>query len=79
MEAEQEAEVVFSREEVESGESYDSEELLEKGTTDAMAIRDSGKLIKPERDSLVNMGENLTRDNLKELRRMKKEIVDPKI
>lgn len=63
----------------ESNESYDSEELLEKGTTEAMAIRDSGELIKPERESLVNMGENLTRDNLKELRKMKKEIVDPKI
>ena len=44
-----------------------------------MAIRASGKLIKPERDSLVNMGENLKKDNIKEIKRMKKEIVQPNL
>lgn len=44
-----------------------------------MAIRDSGNMIPPERDSMVNMGENLTRDNIREMRRMKNEIVDPEI
>ena len=44
-----------------------------------MAIRASGKLIKPERDSLVNMGENMKKDNIKEIKRMKKEIVQPNL
>ena len=62
-----------------SDESYDSEEMLEKGATEAMALRDSSGLIQPERDSLVNMGENKNRDNMRELRKMKKEIVDPRL
>ena len=62
----------------ESDESYDSEDIIEKGANGVMAIRDSGAgLIQPERDSMVNMGENMTRDNYRELRKMKKEIVDP--
>lgn len=55
-------------------ESYDSEEVLGKGTS---AIRASGGLIKPERESMVNMGENVIRDNIREIRKMKKEIVEP--
>ena len=62
-----------------SDESYDSEEMLEKGATGAMALRDSSGLIQPERDSMVNMGENKNRDNMRELRKMKKEIVDPRL
>ena len=61
-----------------SEESYDSEELLQKGANGVMAIRDSGAgLLQLERDSMVNMGENMTKDNIRELRKMKKEIVDP--
>ena len=62
-----------------SDESYDSEEMLERGATGAMALRDSSGLIQPERDSMVNMGENKNRDNMRELRKMKKEIVDPRL
>ena len=62
-----------------SEESYDSEDMLEKGATGAMALRDSSGLIQPERDSMVNMGENMNRDNMRELRKMKKEIVDPRL
>ena len=50
---------------------------MEKGAANAMAIRASGTLIKPERESMANMGENLTRDNIKEMRKMKNEIVEP--
>ena len=60
-------------------ESYDSEELNEKGTTDVMAFRASGSLIAQERDSMVNMGENLTKNNIRELRKMKREIVEPNL
>ena len=60
-------------------ESYDSEELNEKGTKDAMAFRASGSLIAPERDSMVNMGENMTKNNIRELRQMKREIVEPNL
>ena len=62
--------------EQDSDESYDSEEVLCKGTAGAMAIRASGGLIKPERESMVNMGENIIRDNIREMRKMKKEIVE---
>ena len=44
-----------------------------------MAIRDSSGLIHQERDSMVNMGENMAKDNMRELRKMKKEIVDPRL
>ena len=60
-------------------ESYDSEELHEKGAADAMALRASGGLILQDRDSMVNMGENLTKDNIRELRKMKREIVEPNL
>ena len=53
--------------------------MLEKGANGAMALRDSSGLIQPERDSLVNMGENMARDNMREIRKMKKEIVDPRL
>ena len=49
--------------------------MLEKGAVDAMAIRASGNLIAPVSESLVNMGENLTKNNIRELKKMKKEIV----
>ena len=64
----------------EDDESYDSEDILEKGpNAEAMAMRDSTGLIDPLSESLVNMGENNMRDNIKEIRRMNKEIVDPKV
>mmetsp|Transcript_41444 Transcript_41444/g.54529 ORF Transcript_41444/g.54529 Transcript_41444/m.54529 type:complete len:110 (-) Transcript_41444:335-664(-) len=44
-----------------------------------MALRNSAKLIKPERDSMVNMGENLAKDKMKELKKIKKEIVEPNL
>ena len=44
-----------------------------------MAIRESNNLIDVTGDSMVNMGENLKKDNIKELKKMKNEIVDPKI
>ena len=62
-----------------SDESYDSEEMMEKGANGAMALRGSSGLIQPERDSMVNMGENMARDNMREIRKMKKEIVDPRL
>ena len=49
--------------------------MLDKSAVDAMAIRASGNLIAPVSESLVNMGENLTKNNIRELKRMKKEIV----
>ncbi len=65
---------------MQSGESsYDSEEIMEKGAQDVMAIRVSGNLIAQERDSMVNMGENVIKDNIKEIRKMKKEIVEPNL
>ena len=59
--------------------SYDSEEMIEKGTSDGMAIRVSGTLIEQERDSMPNMGENLIKDNIKEIKKMKKEMVEPNL
>lgn len=51
-------------------DSYDSEELLggEGDGADAMELENL------TRDSMVNMGENVTRDNLRQMRRMKQEI-----
>ena len=73
------SEQVNMQDQQESEESYDSEDMVQKGRAEMMAIRASGKLIKPERDSLVNMGENLKKDNIKEIKRMKKEIVQPNL
>ena len=51
-------------------DSYDSEELLgdEGDGADAMELENLN------RESLVNMGENVTRDNIRQMRRMKHEI-----
>ena len=62
-----------------SEDSYDSEDMMHRGRTEMMAIRESDKMIKPLHDSMVNMGENLTKDNIKELKKMKKEFVDTNI
>ena len=66
--------------EQDSNESYDSEDImLGKGPTTGMALHASGHLIKPERESLVNMGENTTKDNIREMRKMQQEIVEPNL
>lgn len=62
-----------------SSESYDSEEMEQKNATRALALRESGGLIEPLGDSMVNMGENLTRDNIREIKKMKREMVEPNL
>jgi ATP-dependent protease HslVU (ClpYQ) peptidase subunit len=42
-------------------------------------IRANENLIPADRDSMVNMGENVTKDNIRELRKMKQEIVEPNL
>ena len=64
---------------LDSDESYDSEDMMDKGTTAVMAIRESENLLPAERESLVNMGENTTKLNIREIKRMRQEIVDPKV
>ena len=62
-----------------SNESYDSEEMMEKEQAGVVDIRTNENLIPADRDSLVNMGENTTKDNIRELRKMKQEIVEPNL
>ena len=50
-------------------DSYDSEDILNEGDgADAMELENLN------RESLVNMGENVTKDNLRQLRKMKQEM-----
>ena len=50
-------------------DSYDSEDILDEGDgADAMELENLN------RESLVNMGENVTRDNLRQMRKMKQEM-----
>ena len=50
-------------------DSYDSEDILDEGDgADAMELENLN------RESLVNMGENVTKDNLRQLRKMKQEM-----
>lgn len=52
---------------------------MQKGAVDLMAIQESNSLINPTGESMVNMGENLKKGNIKELKKMQKEIVDPNL
>ena len=66
----------------ESYGSYDSEEVMDKDgapLAQAMALRQSSNLNPADRESLVNFGENYAKDNLRELRKIKKELVEPAI
>ena len=50
-------------------DSYDSEDILDEGDgADAMELENI------TRESLVNVGENITRDNLRQMRKMKQEM-----
>ena len=50
-------------------DSYDSEDILDEGDgADAMELENI------TRESLVNVGENVTRDNLRQMRKMKQEM-----
>lgn len=44
-----------------------------------MAIRESDRMIGLTGESMVNMGENKKRGNMKELKKMKQEIVEPNL
>ncbi len=52
---------------------------MEKEQAGVVDIRKNENLIPADRDSLVNMGENTTKDNIRELRKMKQEIVEPNL
>lgn len=36
-------------------------------------------MIPAERESLVNMGENMTKNNIREIKKMRQEIVEPNL
>ena len=61
-----------------SEDSYDSEDMIQKGAVDMMAMRESDRMIAND-DSMVNMGENKKKANMKERNKMNQEIVDPNL
>ena len=52
--------------------------MVQKGAVDLMAMRESDRMIAND-ESVVNMGENKKKANMKERNRMNHEIVDPNL